>query len=407
MPINKSTWRKQVLAVGAGLFSASIIAGSESGQVVQLNIASQPLGQSINEFARQTGLQVAVFDDVGADITTSAVNGAYAPQVALQMLLANTGLSVESVDDRTYAIRAEAGSGPMMAQASGDVDQNSQRSVSTPPARHRRAIDEIIVSAQKRDESLNEVPASIAAFTSESMQSSGVTTTQALEWVVPGLVFTSFNGGSQPYVRGIGADNNTVASESPFAMYVDGVYRPAHYTGIQDLEDVERVEVLLGPQGTLYGRNSTAGAMNIITHDPTSETLVKADVSYGNYDSVRASGMVSGGNDVMAASLSVLRSTSSGYLENLVDGADLNDQDLWVARGKVKVTPSDTFSATLAYDYTRSNDRNGSGFVFLSAEEGAARPLPALLGGRVSIDPRKTYANTDFSHTDKKSWGLV
>ncbi|MGE4411836.1 MAG: TonB-dependent receptor [Sphingobium sp.] len=268
-------------------------------------------------------------------------------------------------------------------------------------------VSDIIVTAQKRSQSLNDIPSSISAFDPDSLTRSGISDTKELELLTPGLVFNSFNGGAQPYVRGIGAENAQIATESPFAVYVDGVYRPALYAGIQDLSNVERVEVLLGPQGTLYGRNSTAGAMNIITRNPSSMPEMSGSISYGNRRSFRGTAYMNGGSETIAANIAILRKSHEGFVRNLVNGDRIDNQSIWTVRGKVKFTPDDRFSAILAYDFTRQDDTQGSAFSYIDpAGRPIAAPLPIFLGGQASTTPRRTYVDPDLTFKEVSDSGL-
>ncbi|MFM2272108.1 MAG: hypothetical protein RL702_1173 [Pseudomonadota bacterium] len=127
------------------------------------------------------------------------------------------------------------------------------------------APGEIIVTAQRRAERLQEVPLAISAFTGESLQSQGITSTRDLTIVTPGLNFTQSSFSPQPTIRGIGTRGVSASEESVVPVYVDGVYQPFLASTVMELNNVERIEVLRGPQTALYGRNSTGGAINIIT----------------------------------------------------------------------------------------------------------------------------------------------
>jgi len=129
-------------------------------------------------------------------------------------------------------------------------------------------LQEIIVTAQKRPENVNTVPIMMSVLTNQDLIQSGVDSTQQLEGATPGLVFGNTNGFAQPFIRGIGTDLIGPGQDSPVGFYLDGVYLPFTPGLLQEFGDVERVEVLKGPQGTLYGRNTTGGAVNIITRDP-------------------------------------------------------------------------------------------------------------------------------------------
>jgi iron complex outermembrane receptor protein len=159
------------------------------------------------------------------------------------------------------------------------------------------SLQEIIVTAQKRAENVNTVPIVITVLTNQYLIQSGVGTTEQLEWATPGLVFGNTNGFAQPYIRGIGTDLIGPGQDSPVGFYLDGVYLPFTTSLLQQFGDVSRVEVLKGPQGTLYGRNTTGGAVNIITRDPEQTFSADATVSAGNLGYGKTTTYVTGGAD--------------------------------------------------------------------------------------------------------------
>src|SRR5690606_22042455 len=125
------------------------------------------------------------------------------------------------------------------------------------------------VTAQKRSESLQDVPIAISAFGTVELEKSGIQSYDDLGLVTPGLQSSRQVGAAVPYLRGIGAQSTSVGVESATAMYLDGVYVSGTVDGILTLNNIERIEVLKGPQGTLFGRNTTGGVIHVITKDPT------------------------------------------------------------------------------------------------------------------------------------------
>ena len=164
----------------------------------------------------------------------------------------------------------------------------------TRAASSNRMVEEILVTAQKREESLQEVPISIQAFSPEALDARGVTQVTGLGEVVPGLQFTDVVGFTLVYLRGVGTDSFSPSSDPSVATYIDGVYLPAGHGVHQELGGIKRVEVLKGPQGTLFGRNSTGGAISIVTEEPSrDEPRMNMELSAGNFSARGLKGDVS------------------------------------------------------------------------------------------------------------------
>ena len=162
------------------------------------------------------------------------------------------------------------------------------------PRRASRAIEEIVVTAQRREENLQDVPISVAAFSGEKLDALGIETAQDLQLVVPGMNYSVGPiGYNLIYIRGIGTDVFIPSADSSVATYVDGVYFPYAHGLASSFAEVERIEVLKGPQGTLFGRNTTGGAINIITRSPAETFEGKLKVELGTYNKRSARGYVS------------------------------------------------------------------------------------------------------------------
>jgi iron complex outermembrane receptor protein len=158
----------------------------------------------------------------------------------------------------------------------------------TPPVRGSRFIEEIIVTAQKREENLQDVPISVSAFSGELLDAKGISSAIDLPLVTPGLNYTSLANYSIIYLRGIGTDAYIPSADLSVATYVDGIYLPFALGLTQSFGALERIEVLKGPQGTLFGRNSTGGAINIVTKKPYFDGMGgSVDVSYGRFDDLK------------------------------------------------------------------------------------------------------------------------
>lgn len=216
------------------------------------------------------------------------------------------------------------------------------------------SLAEIVVTAQKRGEKLQDVPISVIATTSEQLATAGVNSTEALGMVTPGLSMQETSGALQPHIRGVGTSANGAGIESPVATYVDGVYYANASSAILTLNDIDHIEVLKGPQGTLFGRNTTGGLIHIITSDPTHEFSGKAELTYGSYQDWIGGAYLSGGlTDSLAASLSVrYEHQGQGYGRNVFNGDPIDRMDHdYVVRNKYLFEPSDATQIRLSLDY--------------------------------------------------------
>lgn len=186
-------------------------------------------------------------------------------------------------------------------------------------------ISDIVVTAQRRDERLQDVPISVSAVTAKALENSGVKSSADLYRLVPSLTVNTTNGRFFPRIRGIGNEITNPAYENGVATYIDGVYVASTAGGIMTLSNVDRIEVLKGPQGTLFGRNSTGGLINVITRKPTQQLNAEITLGYANYQTVTADGYVTGGlTDTIAMDLAGhISHQGKGYGINNVTGKDV------------------------------------------------------------------------------------
>lgn len=226
----------------------------------------------------------------------------------------------------------------------------------------RVALDEIIVTAQRRGENLQNVPIAVTAQTSDMLDRAGVSGTNELQASTPGLQFSSRVGSALPFIRGIGNDAVSAGNEPSVATYIDGVYMPSMPGAAFSFNNIDRVEVLKGPQGTLFGRNATGGVVHVITRDPTEEFRGDFQLGYGNYETYDAKGYISGGlSQGVAADLAVLyNQRADGFGVNAVTGASTFLSKQFAVRTKIAIEPADGTKITLSADYS-SLKENGSG----------------------------------------------
>jgi len=249
--------------------------------------------------------------------------------------------------------------------------------------------DEIVVTAQKREERLLEVPISISVMQGEQMVASGINSTVNLSQAAPGIVTVNNGFGFLPVIRGIQSTGTSPGDETNVAIYLDDVSIGTPIAGFFDLADIERVEVLKGPQGTLYGRNATGGAIKIVTRKPSFETSGKVSVDYGfHYNEAKVTGFVTGKiTDKIAGSLSASYRTSDGFIKGIGpnEGRSFGGANNYVVRGKLLFQPSENFSAVLSGDVWRQQNNS----VFISHVKDGLNPFPNIPG----TIPNRPYEN--------------
>jgi iron complex outermembrane receptor protein len=220
-------------------------------------------------------------------------------------------------------------------------------------------LQDIVVTAQKRSENLQDIPVSVNAFSGADLQSRGITNVQEITAVTSGLQLSPGNGVLVPFLRGIGNSANAVGNESSVALYVDGVYYTRLPTGFFSLGNIERVEVLKGPQGTLFGRNSSGGVIQVVTRDPSHTASGSAHVGYGNYDTVRADFYATTGiTDTVALDISTTGTRQdNGYGINTTTGNPVGFQNDATIRSKLLFEPSESTKIVVSgfYSYSRSS----------------------------------------------------
>ncbi|MGD0677301.1 MAG: TonB-dependent receptor [Polyangiaceae bacterium] len=267
---------------------------------------------------------------------------------------------------------ADAAGGPVATEPPGDagVGDDGEAPEKAPGTSE---LGTITVTAQRRVNTVQKTPIAITAFSQDTIKQQRISTFKDLYGSVPGLLvpLTSTALTTQPYsMRGIGEIDTY--PEPAVAVYVDDVYLARTVGSLYDTPDLERVEVLRGPQGTLYGRNSAAGAIRFITKDPTADRYATADVALGNYNDVNVKARVNGAilpNDLLNGAFSVVRHERQGYTWDVPLSQWVNNMDIWVVRGKLKSQFTDRLSLTLSGDgmwdrstasyYTPINQPNG------------------------------------------------
>ncbi|WP_281824967.1 TonB-dependent receptor [Sphingobium sp. BS19] len=253
-------------------------------------------------------------------------------------------------------------SSPALAQSEGAGNPQATVSNEATPERAENGLEDIVVTATRREERLQTIPVAVTALTSEAIESSGVQDVRSLTQVVPGFFGGKNIGLFLPVIRGVGSSSVSAADEANVATYIDGVYQPDPYSTFVDLAEVERVEVLRGPQGTVFGRNATGGLINVITPDPSFELRGNISARYGRLrndaSDLDAKAYVTGGlTETLAADLSVVYRKTDDYITDLVRGGNLGGNRIFNLRGKLLWEASDAARFVLTAEYA---DQDGS-----------------------------------------------
>ncbi len=225
-------------------------------------------------------------------------------------------------------------------------------------------LDQIIVTAQKREEALQDVPVVVTALSETMLEDNGVRDIKDLATIVPGLTVTSTQSEAQTTarIRGIGTVGDNAGLESSVGVVIDGVYRPRNGVGFGDLGELERVEVLKGPQGTLFGKNTSAGVINVVTKRPTYQQSAEAELTVGNYGAVGVSASYSDAiSDNVAFRVFGAKRKRDGFLDVRTGAGprqDREDQDqnFHTFRGQVLIEPTDTLDILLSADFTNRDE---------------------------------------------------
>lgn len=273
-------------------------------------------------------------------------------------------------------------------------------------------LEEITVTAQRREQSLQNVPIAVTALSADTIERRQIVDTKQVVFNVPNLTGNS-NVGQQTattfFLRGVGTTESLATVDTTVAVYVDDVYVARQGVNNFNLFDVERIEVLRGPQGTLYGRNATGGAVKIISKQPSAEPELNLDTAFGNFDRYRVK--VSGNTPLIADRLffrgSVLTEQGDGYTKNVTLNKDVNDLDYQGARGAFRYVFSEDADLTFTADWSRDRQNGLYGSDIGNVSRPSTRDLFRVTSGEDIDNTAETYGasiHVDWSIND--SWNF-
>ncbi len=279
--------------------------------------------------------------------------------------------------------------------------------------------NDVIVTATRRNQALSDVPLAVSAVTAENLEYSGAHDIRQLNQLSPSLLVSSTSsegGAAVARIRGVGTVGDNPGLEGSVGIFIDGVYRARAGMALTELGPVERIEVLRGPQGTLFGRNTSAGLISIITAQPRFEPEVSGAVTVGNYNDRRAEASVTGPlSSTIAARIDGVWMKRDGFLKDVVSGRDVNDRNRWLLRGQLLFQPSDGVSDRIILDYTNRREEccaapylPAHDYTASGEEPSTIAAIERALGGiirddtynrRVSITPGRDF------NSDVDDWG--
>ncbi len=333
--------------------SASVVAlaGPVRAEVRQFNIPAQAAETGVPEFGRQAHVQILAPAAAVRGRRTQAVQGSYTVQDGLGHLIADTGLSVAKDDGHTVILAANAAA-PERTANSGSV-----------------SLETIVVTARRREESLQKTPVSITAFNHEALETRGARDISNLAQFTPNMSFLTSTGigGSRTafvFLRGVGQTEIFLQNDPGVGVYVDGVYLGRTQGSVMEVVDLDRAEVLRGPQGTLYGRNTIGGAINLVSRKPGPTPSFEASLEAGNFNALNIRARASGplANNLFG-SIAVTSLKHDGYVKALPStvcstctNKALSDENSLAGRVSLRWLPTDKITVDLAVDGVRRRD---------------------------------------------------
>lgn len=380
------------LSAGMNSYAVTLEADTEEFEFV---IPAQTADVSLTHFARITGRKLLFPYDIVSQYQTNEVIGKYSAGEALALLLKDTGLAVDISDQGNLIVQLQRTEetksimnkfyGFLAALAIVLTASNADAQPADTGKQRKGSIDslieEVTVTARKREESLDDLPLSVTAFTGESLEARGIDQIDELADFSPNVTFQnhpSFGGASNNaavYIRGIGAKEFTPTTDPGVGIYVDGVYIARSVGAILDLLEFERIEILRGPQGTLFGRNTIGGAVNITTVKPHDEIDGRLVFKAGTDERLDLQGTI----NLPVSEQFFIKATAAtfnqdGYVERQ-DGIDLGDNNTDTARLSARWFATDNLILDWSLDWAEDN------------ENGPAMTLTDIRFGPGTIDP--------------------
>ncbi|GAA0464787.1 TonB-dependent receptor [Parasphingorhabdus litoris] len=372
----KGAISKNLLKTGIASIALAV-ASPVLAQSVSFDIDPQPLAAALKEFSLKSGREILFSSDITRSKVTSGIEGDYAPEAALQQLLRGTGLRYTVTSNNAFLVQSANG------QTTAPENQSFEN--------QEDDGNIIIVTAQKREERILDVPIALTALSSSALDDRKIEGGSELLRAVPNVSFSKSNFSMYNFsIRGIGTKAISASSDPAVAVSFNNTPLVRNRLFEQEFFDLERVEVLRGPQGTLYGRNATAGVVNVISALPGPDFAGELKAEVGSYKTRRLSGML---NVPLADTLGVRVAGAwtkrDGFDYNTFTQQSVNGRNLWSTRATVEWEPSDRFRANIIWQhFEEDDDRSRTGKQLCTNDPGIQQfgdfALPDLLAGKTS-----------------------
>ena len=381
----------------------------DAEELISFSIPQSTADIALKAYVQQARHQVLFPFDLVAEYQANEVQGKMAADTALELLLHDTGLEAFVDDNNNLVVRVARDQ-----QRVTNMKKNNRRSWGvlgalaaalgrtaagsvTATVQDQEAsssgfgLEEIIVTAQHRAENLQDIPISVTALSSDEIAKADIFDATGIALNTPGLSYSEFSPGQAiPSLRGISSADDGAGLDNSVALFLDGVYIGRGASINFEMFDLERIEVLRGPQGTLFGRNAIGGAINVVSSKPTGETNIKLGATLGNEGIVRYQGLVSGAlSENLSGKLTLSHREHDGYVRNVVLNTDLQDEDQTSVRAQLRLE-LDHSDWLLSAD-AMEDDRTDMGRTPVNDNA----PLQAILAQNGVTGPRQNAASAD------------
>ncbi|NOZ66038.1 MAG: TonB-dependent receptor [Alphaproteobacteria bacterium] len=382
------------------------------------SIMAQPLSSALLDFGAQANLSLLVRKADTEGLTVKKLTGSFYPRDALNILLADTKLGFDYIDSSTISISPDLfrPAPPKPARQTADQDITTDETLNED---QMATLDEVIVTSLRRRSNMQKVPVAVSVIKPPLIREARIHDIEDVGTRIPGLTVSSFSIG-QPtiHMRGVGSNDDGAALDNSIVLFIDDVYVGRITSINMSFFDLEQIEIIRGPQGTLYGKNAIGGAINVTSNNPTDHLTGEVEATLGNYNRFDLRANISGPliEDKLLGRLAFHSRKRDGWQKSLfLPGIKQNDENTWAARGKLLLAVNDTTQIDLNGDYSR-DDLESTGRipvvgrvpVRLLGPDGrptGQRALPtdifSALGGNV-----RTAINSDRGFTDRTIWGL-